>query len=377
MNGTYATEIINVTRDVTWLPWAVQYFFLIGISTSAFFLAVPGLILNLARWHGLSRVALFVALTTGLAAPVALLADLHQPFRFYFFYLHFTPWSWMSWGSLFLPAYVGGLLVFYWLLSRPVFAEKARQGGRLALPYRLLAAGAWSGAPLRHAVGLLTLAAAALVALYTGMEVMVVKARPLWDTPLLPVQFVLTGLVGAAGLVLLLNVVLGDGDRALEVRTNRLLALFLGGVMLAGALWFALAMTGVSAVHAAALATISASPEWRLTAVWAVLATILPLAVAWLQPAGTGWFTGLAALHSAWMFRWTVFIGGQTVPKTGAGLYEYALPVGPEGWLGIAGTAGLWLFLVIVFDHLTPLGSWARAPGRAGAASPLLQAKES
>ncbi|MFC5314229.1 tetrathionate reductase, partial [Azospirillum rugosum] len=41
-------------------------------------------------------------------------------------------------------------------------------------------------------------------------------------------------------------------------------------------------------------------------------------------------------------------------PKTGAGFYEYALPAGPEGLLGIVGTAGLWLFLLLVITAFLP-----------------------
>lgn len=365
-----ATEIINVTRDVSWLPWAVQYFFLIGVSVSAFLLAAPGLLFGLGGWQRLGRVALIVALTTGIAAPVALLADLHQPFRFYHFYLYFTPWSWMSWGSLFLPAYVGGVVVFWWLSSRPVFAAQATRGGLWAPVRRVLAGGwlpgwvpGWAG----FAVGLFTLAMALLVALYTGMEVMVVRSRPLWDTPFLPVQFLLTGLSGALGLVMLFNVVLGPRARAVETRANRLLVATLAATGVVGLAWFAIGVTGLGEVHARALDQVMDYPQWQMTAVWAVLATLIPLGLALWRPAGTGWLTGLIAVHSAWMFRWTVFMGAQAVPKTGAGLYDYAMPTGSEGWLGIIGTAGLWLALVILIDTLTPLAGTPAARDAAAA----------
>ena len=29
---THIVEVINMPREVAWLPWAVQYFFLIGLS---------------------------------------------------------------------------------------------------------------------------------------------------------------------------------------------------------------------------------------------------------------------------------------------------------------------------------------------------------
>ena len=39
-------ETINVAREVAWLPWAVQYFFLIGLSYGAFLLSLPGVALR-------------------------------------------------------------------------------------------------------------------------------------------------------------------------------------------------------------------------------------------------------------------------------------------------------------------------------------------
>ncbi|CAO3452511.1 NrfD/PsrC family molybdoenzyme membrane anchor subunit [Azospirillum largimobile] len=351
---TNIVEIINVTREVAWLPWAVQYFFLIGLSVGGVLLSLPGYAFANDEWRKLGRVALLVALTCGLAAPVALLSDLHQPGRFWHFYAVLRPTSWMWWGSLIIPFYVTGLLVYGWTCFREELQEHGRVDSRLAALYRLAALGGGRNDRLIRYTGLVVLAGAVLVALYTGAEVAVVKARPLWHTPFLPVQFLTTALVGAAGLVLILNRFTAGNDRAVEARANRLLAGFLGAVMAVGGLWLALGLFGIDRTHAEALESVANSEAWRVTAVWAVLATVVPFVVAVVKPVGTGLLTGLIAVHSAWMFRWTVFIGGQTVPKTGAGFYEYALPAGPDGLLGIIGTAGLWLFLLLVITAVLP-----------------------
>ena len=39
-------ETLNVAREVAWLPWAVQYFFLVGISVACFAMSLPGYILR-------------------------------------------------------------------------------------------------------------------------------------------------------------------------------------------------------------------------------------------------------------------------------------------------------------------------------------------
>lgn len=115
-------ELLTPAYEAAWLPWAVQYFFLVGVATGAALLAcacvfgapgspsqrvLPALLLTLA--------------VSVVAAPVSLLADLHQPARFWHFYAHFTPWSWMSVGALLLPVFVtlSVALLASWWLGRP------------------------------------------------------------------------------------------------------------------------------------------------------------------------------------------------------------------------------------------------------------------
>ncbi|MDX7019347.1 NrfD/PsrC family molybdoenzyme membrane anchor subunit, partial [Klebsiella aerogenes] len=78
----------------------VQYFFFIGIACCATLYACW------QCWKGrtgnprLEAVAVFIAVTAGITAPLALTADLHQTARVWHFYAYPTPWSWMAWGSL-------------------------------------------------------------------------------------------------------------------------------------------------------------------------------------------------------------------------------------------------------------------------------------
>lgn len=350
-------EVLNVTRETAWLPWAVQYFFLIGLSYGSFVLTLPYFVFGKTQHERLGRLALLGALVCGLTAPVALLADLHGPGRFLNFYLHFQPHSWMSWGAFFIPIYLGGLLVYAWLVMRADFARLGQANVTFAARlYRLAGHGGKAPQAAITAAALVALLGAILVALYTGMEVMVVHARPLWNTPFLPLQFAATAFAGAIGLMLLFNRFIGGRNTQLEAGLNRLLALSLALVLTLGGIWLFVNLSGVSPAHSAAFGQVAGMTQWQLTAVWAVLATVIPMVLAIRLPASSGLLTGLIAVHSAWMMRWTIFIGGQTIPKTGAGLYDYHLPLGSEGLLGIAGTAGLWIALLLLMLDFLP---WA------------------
>jgi tetrathionate reductase subunit C len=157
--------------------------------------------------------------------------------------------------------------------------------------------------------------------------------------------------------------VLRDHDRDTERRAGRWMLAGLVVTVLLGAAWYLIGALGLDRTHAQALASVAGHRQWQVTALWAGAATLLPILVLWAKPTGFGWLVGLVGLHAAWMFRWTVFIGGQTVPKTGAGLYTYQLPLGHDGLLGIAGTLGLWLFVTIVLTSLLPPPDDARIAG--------------
>ena len=324
-------ELVHVARGVDWLPWAVQYSLLIGLSVGAFLLALPGLVFKRPAWREGSRIALLGSIVCGLTAPIALLSDLHQPGRFLNFYIYPNPASWMAYGAFFIPLYLGSLLLFAWL------ALGGKQSSRAI-----------------NAAAILTLIGASLIVLYTGMEVMVVRARPLWNTPLLPVQFFVSALGGAVGLVL----VLGRVMRPTEFPTRALNRLLAGTQILAlavGAIWLGIGLSGISQAHTLALVQNSITAGVVSTGIWAAGSAALTCWLAVHRPE-KGLLTGLLALHSAWMMRWTVFIDWQTLRKTGAGAYSYNLPLGPDGLLGIAGTAALWLLLFLLLTNFFP---WA------------------
>ena len=350
--GYQVQELVGTVHEAAWLPWAVQYFFLIAVSSTALLLALPGFVLGREGALPASRLALMVAVTTGITAPIALLADLHQPFRFWEFFVYTHRTSWMAWGAWVVPSYVALTLGFAWAVHRPAFFRMGQDNWRFAWLFRLLSLGG-SGNAFAPLIGIGAGLTALGILTYTGMEVMIVRARPLWNTPFLPLQFAATGAVGALGVMLVLERSLcRDGD--LEAALNRRLAIALGLVSVLGVLWFALALSGLSPRHSEALASVAGFSTWQKIAAWGALSIVVPFVIALVLPRRSGWVTGLIAIHAAWMFRWTVFMGGQAVPKVGSGLYDALMPAGLSGLMGVIGTFGLWLFLLIAYTTFVP-----------------------
>ncbi len=322
------SELLTPVYDAAWLPWAVQYFFLIGIAATTALTAVFAAFGEAGSpLRRLLPAAATVLLVSAVAAPVSLLADLHQPGRFWHFYAHITPWSWMWLGALLLPVFVGLSVLFCaaWWWGRIVWL-------------RVLG------------VGLALSAASILV--YTGAEVMVLRSRPLWHTAFLPVNFALTAWLGALGAMFLVGRWLPGGMKALPVACLRglsLTAVILMGVG-AGA-WAALGLLGADPSFDAALRLFAEFPIWRLSLAGAVITGFCMIALlqrparALAAPLASA-VLALTMLGAAWIFRWVVFMSVQGVPKYGAGLYLYEMPWGSDGLLGMVGVLGLCVALI-------------------------------
>lgn len=344
-------ELLTPAYESAWLPWAVQYFFLVGICTGA---ALTAAVCAFGRVGSaaarLLPVAVVVLAASAAAAPVSLLADLHQPARFWHFYAHFTPWSWMSVGAYLLPAFV--MLAF-------AFCAAWWLGWRTLL----------------RVLGVLMALAAISVMVYTGAEIMVVRARPLWNTIFLPINLALTGWLAALGAMLVVARWLPGGLAALPAQLLRRLSLTAAWLLVATVvLWVGMGMATDAPSYLAAKRLLTDFSVWRLSMLGSVLAGVAVLV--WLQrPAQalvqpmSSLGMGLMMLAAAWVFRWALFMGVQGVPKFGAGLYVYNMPLGGDGLLGMVGVFGLCAALLAAITLALEYFPARNAPAHSGAAA--------
>lgn len=346
-------ELLAPDQPITWLPWAVQYFFLIGLAYGALWLGAAYL-WRKAPDSRLQTLAAVLMMGAGVVAPIALTADLHQPARAWHFYAQTRFSSIMWYGAYLLPLFSLLSMLLGWLLLRPALAQRGEGDDAMARLAWLLCLGSWSGESWLKPLSLLAALSGLSIALYTGLETMVVAARPLWHTPWLPWLLVISALLGAQGALMLLNRLLAGWRAQTEstlLRQSRwtlaLLALSLLGWALFG---------GASAAEASALYRLD--PSWQLAARWLLLtlcllgALMLVGSVTHRAQSWRLWGLALLSLHLVWGLRWLVLIQGQLAPKYGAGVYLYQIAWGPQGVLGVLGTFGLLLALLVALSEL-------------------------
>jgi protein NrfD len=188
---------------IEWGVLIVNYLFLGGLSAGMFFISALATYLQEKDETTYARIAQYGAMMAPW--PVALgslllIFDLGNWYRFYKLFLHFRWQSPMSIGSWLLMLFTLVALVNFWAWLPDV--RRAAMVGRLRLPR-------WMDRDLSTSRRLLAAAGFPLsigVAIYTGVLLGAVQARPFWNTNLVAQMFLFSALsTGCAVLILALS----------------------------------------------------------------------------------------------------------------------------------------------------------------------------
>lgn len=153
------------------LGWPIAvYFFLTGSLAGLFITSVIGTLMNKEEWQPVAKLGAVGAIVLLLTAPVLLMIDLNQPFRFWHLFVYLNPSSPLTWGSFFL-AMDGIVCLVYTYFVLMDNRKMARLWGLGGLPVAIAGHG------------------------YTGFFLALSKARAFWNTALNPVLFMVSAMV--------------------------------------------------------------------------------------------------------------------------------------------------------------------------------------
>lgn len=197
LNITGLNEITYPSLHV-WNWMVAVYLFLGGLAGG---LLVMSSIANLRKWS--EERSGYHCIKGALYAPFILAAgmvfiflDLDRKLNVYWFYLTFQPSATMSWGAwaiaLTIPiSFLYGLSVVPADMKQILVSDALKRlSDRLNPHMRQLAA-------VSFALGI-------FLCIYTGLLLSSMLARPLWNSPLLPVLFLLSGLSTGAALLIII-----------------------------------------------------------------------------------------------------------------------------------------------------------------------------
>ena len=178
------TIVYNVAHEPPLGPLIALYFYMTGLSAGSFILSTLAYGFGIKRFKPLGKIGVVLATVLLVLAPLNLIADLGQPWRFWhlFPYLNFTS-----------PITYGTFLLTLYPLTCVIYAVFMFTGNdRMTRLFGLI------GIPL-----------AVSVHGYTGFIMAMAKARALWNTALMPILFLVSAMVSGIALMILVVTVIG------------------------------------------------------------------------------------------------------------------------------------------------------------------------
>ncbi|MFZ7199921.1 NrfD/PsrC family molybdoenzyme membrane anchor subunit [Avibacterium avium] len=327
-------EVLVEPQAIAWLPWAVSYFFFIGLALCSALIACY-LHFGVKSYQiQVELMALFVALSFAIVAPIALTADLHQPGRVWHFYAYFANWSWMAWGSIFLPVFMLSLTGYIFFLIRQL-PQRPTQSW-LAWIY----SGDLNNQLCCQIFRILTIISSILILLYTTMEVYNVAARSLWHQPWL-IPLILFSAFPSALILIHLAIYLATGESiAISMKAVILFCLILLGLTVLAINFYS------DATHYDLLLLWMHRPITHFTlGIWGitVILTVLSDRHLLLQVSLL-----IFSLSLTLLVRWVLLLEVQTIAKYNALMNPYYFTWSTDYGLGMLSVLGLWITISII-----------------------------
>jgi Ni/Fe-hydrogenase subunit HybB-like protein len=371
---------------VTWALDIVSYDWWIGIACGSLLVAAILVLLDIKDRGAINRIAETMALLAAAAAAVYPIIHLGRPWFFYWnlpYFNTFALWpqfrSPLYWDAIDILAFLAIAAAFWFTGLLPDLASLRDQAcariaadgsGRLRAQLYGIAALGWRGSAVHwhrwtQARQILALLAVLIViTLQTGAAIMFSGTKePGWHDPLLPVTFLVCAILSGAGMLTAVAMVLRRAFNLQALITQNRMHALAWLILAAGVALLAcesassiLTLTSHNEPDHANLARRFAGPQaW---AWWLMIGgALLPVHLLWLPAARRSptilSAIGLCAAAGVWGDHYTVIVVTLQQDFLPSASHAYAPDV--WAWATFAGSAGLFLFLLLIFTRLLPI----------------------
>jgi len=173
--------IYNAPHEIYLATPIAIYFFLTGISAASFIISTLAYVFGIKRFKAAGKIGAVIAPLVLIIGPLFLIYDLLRPVRFYHLMYMFNYHSPVSWGSVLLTIYPINCLFYLYYIWKEDY-PKIRFFGYLGIPLAIAVHG------------------------YTGFILALAKGIALWNTPLMPIYFLVSAMVSGTALLIILSI---------------------------------------------------------------------------------------------------------------------------------------------------------------------------
>ncbi|MBI4655765.1 MAG: polysulfide reductase NrfD [Elusimicrobia bacterium] len=173
--------IYSVSHEITLSTNIATYFFLTGVSAASFIISSLAYVFGIEKYKPCGKLGAVVAFIVLTVAPLFLIIDLLQPMRFIHLFYMFNFKSPVTWGTILLILYPLNCLIYMYA----IYTDKK---------------------PMTKFFGSLGIPLAVAVHGYTGFILALAKGIALWNTPLMPIYFLISAMVSGTALLIILAV---------------------------------------------------------------------------------------------------------------------------------------------------------------------------
>lgn len=266
----YGLNPVAFGSYVPWGLWVAFYLFFLGLSAGAFLIAVMTYVFRMKRFEKIGRLSAFTVLIALLCEVLFITLDLGQMSRIYRFLITPSFTSLMTWMFvLFNAMLIVYALKTFCLIREDVILWANDRNRKANAFYRFLAFGKKSYGEQDHSrdenrVHVLSLISLPVGLLFYGMNgafFAVLMNRPIWNSALTPLLFIMAALLSGGALITFLTYMFMRDDELVTSLGRAILLVLVIYLFLEAMQFFVGYQTGVTNV-VASLNIITSGPYW-------------------------------------------------------------------------------------------------------------------
>jgi Ni/Fe-hydrogenase subunit HybB-like protein len=255
---------------VPWGLWVVFYLLFVGLTAGAFLVTIITYVFEVKRFRSIGRLSAFTVLIALLCELTFITLDLGHMSRIYRFLLTPSFTSLMTWFVIFTNAMVViYLLESFFLLREDLVLWAQDQNRKGSGIYRLLALGKSTYGPADrlsderrvHVLSIISLPVGLLFYGTNGAFFAILMNRPIWNSALTPLLFIMAALLSGGALITFLIYIFQHDDELVRPLGRIVLFLLIGYIFLEVLQFFVGYQTATLSI-VASLNLIAFGPHW-------------------------------------------------------------------------------------------------------------------